>query len=119
MLSLSPPCEVNLIQNLGVFLLIFLLFSFLEHKEEDKRGSAEAEDENAVGRGAERDRVAASLRSAGWEVPDTQANFVWIVTADALDLTARLDRHGLTVRPFPGEGVRMWCAVLPLCQFLL
>lgn len=56
---------------------------------------------------AERDRLAASLRSAGWEVPDTQANFVWIVTADALDLTARLDRHGLTVRPFPGEGVRI------------
>ena len=48
MLPLSPPCEVNLIQNLGVFLLIFLLFSFLEHKEEDKRGSAEAEDENAA-----------------------------------------------------------------------
>ena len=47
-LPLSPPCEVNLIQNLGVFLLIFLLFSFLEHKEEDKRGSAEAEDENAA-----------------------------------------------------------------------
>ena len=47
-LSLSPPCEVNLIQNLGVFLLIFLLFSFLEHKEKDKCGSTEAEDENAA-----------------------------------------------------------------------
>ena len=47
-LPLSPPCEVNLIQNLGVFLLIFLLFSFLEHKEKDKCGSTETEDENAA-----------------------------------------------------------------------
>lgn len=48
MLPLSPPCEVNLIQSFGVLLLIFLLFSSLEYKEEDKRGSAEAEDENAA-----------------------------------------------------------------------
>ena len=47
-LPLSPPCEVNLIQNLGVFLLIFLLFSSLKYKEEDKCGSTEAEDENAA-----------------------------------------------------------------------
>ena len=48
MLSLSPPCEVNLIQNFGVLLLIFLLFSFLEYKEENECGSTEAEDENAA-----------------------------------------------------------------------
>lgn len=48
MLPQSPPCEVNLIQSFGVLLLIFLLFSSLEYKEEDKRGSAEAEDENAA-----------------------------------------------------------------------
>ena len=48
MLPLSPPCEVNLIQNLGVFLLIFLLFSFLENQEKNKCGSAKAEDENAA-----------------------------------------------------------------------
>ncbi len=48
MLSLSPPCEVNLIQNFGVLLLIFLLFSSLENQEENKRRSAEAEDENAA-----------------------------------------------------------------------
>ena len=47
-LSLSPPCEVNLNQNFGVLLLIFLFFSSLEYKEKDKRGSAEAEDENAA-----------------------------------------------------------------------
>lgn len=48
MLSLSPPCEVNLIQNFGVLLLIFLLFSSLENQEENECGSAKAEDENAA-----------------------------------------------------------------------
>ena len=47
-LPLSPPCEVNLMQNLGVLLLIFLLFSSLENQEENECGSAKAEDENAA-----------------------------------------------------------------------
>lgn len=54
---------------------------------------------------AERDRMAAALRDMGYDVPDSQANFVWI-TSDA-DLAGHLDLHGLTVRPFPGEGVRI------------
>jgi histidinol-phosphate aminotransferase len=56
---------------------------------------------------AERDRMATHLRGEGWDVPDTQANFVWIATASAGDLAARLDRQGLTVRSFPGEGIRV------------
>lgn len=54
---------------------------------------------------AERDRMASALRAMGYDVPDSQANFVWITTAD--DLAGYLDSHGLTVRPFPGEGVRI------------
>jgi histidinol-phosphate aminotransferase len=56
---------------------------------------------------AERDRMLAALREAGWLVPDSQANFVWLPTADALDVAGRLEEHGLTVRPFPGEGIRI------------
>ncbi len=56
---------------------------------------------------AERDRMAVELREGGREVPDSQANFVWVATADAQDLAARLDRSGLTVRAFPGEGIRV------------
>jgi histidinol-phosphate aminotransferase len=56
---------------------------------------------------AERDRMAGALRCAGWQVPDSQANFVWISTPEAAEVHAGLDRHGLTVRPFPGEGVRI------------
>jgi histidinol-phosphate aminotransferase len=54
---------------------------------------------------AERDRMASALRAMGYDVPDSQANFVWITTVD--DLAGYLDGHGLTVRPFPGEGVRI------------
>lgn len=54
---------------------------------------------------AERDRMAAHLRASGYDVPDSQANFVWITSGD--DLAGYLDHHGLTVRPFPGEGVRI------------
>lgn len=54
---------------------------------------------------AERDRMAGALRAAGFEVPDTQANFVW-VGGDGPALAARLDAAGLTVRPF-AEGVRI------------
>lgn len=56
---------------------------------------------------AERTRVRGGLRAAGWAVPDTQTNFVWVPTLDAAGLAADLDRAGLTVRPFPGEGVRI------------
>lgn len=54
---------------------------------------------------AERDRMGTELRAMGYDVPDSQANFVWITSGD--DLAGYLDRHGLTVRPFPGEGVRI------------
>ncbi|MFP5220427.1 MAG: histidinol-phosphate transaminase [Actinomycetes bacterium] len=57
---------------------------------------------------AERDRVTAALRAAGYEVPDSQANFVWLPlgersTAFAEHCAAR----GVLVRPFAGEGVRV------------
>jgi len=54
----------------------------------------------------ERDRMVSVLRDAGWTVPDSQANFVWITTERAPDVAAALDAAGLTVRPFP-EGVRI------------
>ena len=56
---------------------------------------------------SERERVLAALRDQGWPVPDTQANFVWLpLGEDALDFAAACQEKGLTVRPFPGDGVR-------------
>jgi len=52
-----------------------------------------------------RDRLVTALRDAGWDVPDSQANFVWLPTTDAAVAQA-FDAAGLIVRPFP-EGVRI------------
>lgn len=57
---------------------------------------------------AERTRVLAGIRDAGWTVPDAQGNFVWFpLPATALDaFVAAADELGLTVRPL-GDGVRV------------
>src|SRR4051812_5131511 len=56
----------------------------------------------------ERTRVADTLRAQGWTVPETQANFVWLRLGErTVDFAAACERHGVVVRPFPGEGVRV------------
>ena len=57
---------------------------------------------------AERDRVLAGLREAGWDVPEPQGNFVWFALGDrTTDFAATADEAGITVRPFAGEGARV------------
>jgi histidinol-phosphate aminotransferase len=59
---------------------------------------------------AERERVAAELARAGWELPSAQGNFFWLpVTDAAAELAASLARRdpALLVRPFAGDGVRV------------
>ena len=57
---------------------------------------------------AERDRLVAALRGRGADLPDAQANFVWLpVGADALGLAVALEERGVVARPFAGEGVRV------------
>jgi histidinol-phosphate aminotransferase len=52
-------------------------------------------------------RVVAGLRHQGWQVPETQANFVWLpLGADTMAFAAAADGAGLVVRTFPGEGAR-------------
>jgi histidinol-phosphate aminotransferase len=56
---------------------------------------------------AERERVVAALREQGWEVPAAQGNFVWLpLGEDAVPFARSCQEHGLTVRPFAGDGVR-------------
>ena len=72
-------------------------------------GDAEAEAHaNIDGIKAERGRVAASLTAAGWDTPDTQANFVWMHLGDRTDeVCIALERRGVVVRPFSGVGIRV------------
>lgn len=57
---------------------------------------------------AERARVEDELSRAGWKLPDHQGNFVWLRTGDATDgVGLGLERRGVVVRPFSGDGVRV------------
>jgi histidinol-phosphate aminotransferase len=55
----------------------------------------------------ERERVRAALLDMGYEIPETQANFVWL---PLLDRTQAFNQHCLDqkviIRAFAGEGVR-------------
>ena len=57
---------------------------------------------------AERDRVVAGIRSAGWDIPEAQGNFVWFGLGDrTAEFAAAADARGIVVRPFAGEGARV------------
>ncbi len=59
----------------------------------------------------ERARVWEALRAQGWDVPVTEANFVWLALgAHADDFAVACEESGVTVRPFAGEGVRVTVA---------
>lgn len=56
----------------------------------------------------ERTRMLDGLRADGWDVPDSQANFVWLgLGADAARFAQDAARAGVLVRPFAGDGVRI------------
>jgi histidinol-phosphate aminotransferase len=56
----------------------------------------------------ERDRVSGALREAGWAVPESEANFVWLRLGDDTTRFAEAcDAAGIAVRPFAGEGARV------------
>jgi histidinol-phosphate aminotransferase len=63
---------------------------------------------------AERERVHAALLEMGYDVPPTQANFVWLVLGER---TAAFNEHCLeqkvVVRGFAGEGARVTVSGLP------
>jgi histidinol-phosphate aminotransferase len=57
---------------------------------------------------AERQRVTAALRDLGLEVPDSAANFVWLPLGErSTSFAEHCAAHGVLVRPFTGEGVRV------------
>jgi histidinol-phosphate aminotransferase len=52
----------------------------------------------------ERDRVSAALRAQGWDLPDSQGNFVWLPAgARTPELVAACEAAGVVVRPFGGD----------------
>jgi histidinol-phosphate aminotransferase len=56
----------------------------------------------------ERDRVRDELLGMGYEVPPSQANFVWLPLGDAtIDWARRVEDDAVIVRAFGGSGVRI------------
>jgi histidinol-phosphate aminotransferase len=57
---------------------------------------------------AERERLLSALRKIFAEVPESQANFVWLPLGDGtMDFALACEKAGVIVRPFAGEGVRV------------
>jgi len=60
---------------------------------------------------AERARVTAALRAAGYELPPSQANFVWLpVVGQAQRFAADAANDRIIVRPYGEDGVRVTVA---------
>ncbi|MFC8923790.1 histidinol-phosphate transaminase [Cellulosimicrobium sp. NPDC057127] len=57
---------------------------------------------------ADRTRLVEGLRDQGWELPESQANFVWFDLGERTVQRAEEARAaGAVVRPFAGEGLRV------------
>lgn len=58
---------------------------------------------------AERGRVVGALRAAGWQTPDSTANFVWLRAEPELhaQLMEAFDAADILVRGYPGDGIRI------------
>lgn len=56
----------------------------------------------------ERNRVASELTAMGYQLNPSYANFVWLRLGKNSDVLHQvLEQSGLSVRPFPGEGLRI------------
>ena len=56
----------------------------------------------------ERTRVREALVADGWQLPPTEANFVWLRLGErTMDFAAACEAEGIAVRPFAGEGARV------------
>jgi histidinol-phosphate aminotransferase len=57
---------------------------------------------------AERDRLTEAVRKQVPEVPESQANFIWLPLGDrSAPFAAACEARGVIVRPFQGDGVRV------------
>src|SRR5439155_13075579 len=55
---------------------------------------------------AERGRMRSALLAAGFDCPESHANFVFVPLAEAAETADRLERQGLVVRRYP-SGLRI------------
>jgi histidinol-phosphate aminotransferase len=57
---------------------------------------------------SERTRVRGALAAAGWSVPPSESNFLWLrMGAASAEFAEWCGKEGIAVRVYPGEGVRV------------
>ncbi|MFD7586852.1 pyridoxal phosphate-dependent aminotransferase, partial [Kitasatospora sp. NPDC059811] len=87
------PYAVNRLQEAG------LLAAVSAQDEVDRRIAEIA---------AERERLRAELLGLGWTVAPSLTNFLWVVApGDQLPLRTELERRGVAVRYYAGQGIRI------------
>jgi histidinol-phosphate aminotransferase len=93
---------------------VSLPFGISTIAEEAALASLEREDEllDRVARIVEaRSAMVEELRSQGWTVAEQQANFIWLrLGPQSAAFAQACEAEGLSVRPFPDEGVRVTVA---------
>ncbi|MET0188746.1 MAG: histidinol-phosphate transaminase, partial [Pseudonocardia sediminis] len=91
--KVCPPFSVSSVAQAGAIAAI-------EHRDEILADCAKVV--------AERDRVRDALLAAGFTVPASQSNFVWLPLGDrSAAFAAHCAEHKVVVRPFPPDGVRV------------
>lgn len=58
---------------------------------------------------AERERLLSTLRTFGWELPDSQANFIWLRAGGTLhaELLHAFTAADILIRAYPDDGIRI------------
>ncbi|MEU9181605.1 histidinol-phosphate transaminase [Streptomyces sp. NPDC048550] len=101
----APPAVVSALHKVAVPFAVSRLaqaaaLAALDHPAEVRARCA------AVVR--ERDRLHTRLLEAGYPVPPSQANFLWLPVGErATEFADFCARHGVLVRAFPGDGIRV------------
>ncbi|GGA67774.1 putative phenylalanine aminotransferase [Pseudoclavibacter endophyticus] len=55
-----------------------------------------------------RNELSRALRDQGWDIPDSQANFVWLATRErTAEADSILREHGIIARPYESVGIRV------------
>ncbi|WP_197319382.1 histidinol-phosphate transaminase [Saccharomonospora sp. NB11] len=90
---------------------VYVAFSVNALAQTAALASLDAKDEllaRCTGIVRERTRVRDALLDAGYEVPETSANFVWLPLGDrTVAFAEHALEHKVVVRPFAGDGVRV------------
>ncbi len=103
--AIAPPPVASVLRRTGLPFGVSAVAEYAAVASLDHQAELQQRVDAVV---AERERVIAALRAGGWEVADSQANFVWLPLGAVADsVAAACEDQGVAVRLFRGEGIRV------------